>query len=430
MGAKKVIFLTWPTSYAMRFAWEYWLRLRDSDDVMIVDYTNVLNQFLLDFQLKTGSKRFFFSKMMHSINALTFRAPSFWIKVIMDSRKARTRLRMSPDFFLESPVFRKFIKEVSDALLFTNAAFPKESSESLKIGLEKLCRDVIMELPEEVFAADEWIIFNGRFPIDGVLRLFRKMTSAKLVVLEGGSKPNSHISARDLWSASEGRERMASLWHETPVATKEEIASRQFERFTKGSTDLQDYWAGHQVSSFKAIDDRQVVTFFASNEDEMLSDALVEDPYSMNSQKEAIRWIVEHAGYLNYRVVVKEHPFPPNSHYQSDKVNLIGSLSSNNQLVFLDGKSQVSSSSLIALSKLCITFGSSVGVQIVAAQKPLLVLGPNVLFRTEIVEFMWSNKDTFFQEPKKFIFSPLELHQFLFYCAEAGTNNLIRPPLF
>jgi hypothetical protein len=234
---------------------------------------------------------------------------------------------------------------------------------------------------------------------------------------------------RDLWSSAEARIDIAKYWLESPALPRIEIASAKFNAMSSGSSELQDYWSGHQSFSYSNTSVREIVTFFASNEDELLPDALNEDPYSMDTQSDAISWVIEQCLSKNLHVVIKEHPIPPSHGYRSDIHTIVREFRNHNSVDILDGHSKISSSSLINQSKFCITFGSSVGVQIIAAGKPLLILGPNILFSEEKVRRMWNQKQTFFDSPKDFLFKPADVYPFLYYCAKAGIRNQIRPPL-
>jgi hypothetical protein len=379
MAIKKVIFLTWPTPYAMRFAWDFWLQNKNTTEIAILDFTPMMNRVLKDFELRAGSRILWLTKLRHSFHAMSYVASIFWLKALLDEKRFKGGRVANRNDFLNSKLVEQFIQHVTQSLIFTNSSLPESRFHSLKAEVDSLCRKIVAEIPEEVVAADDWIIFSGRFPIDGMLRLFRLQGSGGLSIFEGGSLPNTHIIRRDLWSSTEARKDIARLWLKSSAQLREKGAHESFIAMSSGSSDLQEYWSGHQRLSYVNTSGKDIVTFFASNEDEMLPDALVEDPYSMDTQSGAISWVIEQCLSKNLHVVIKEHPFPPNHDYRSEVISIFREFRNHNSVDILDGHSKISSSSLINQSKFCITFGSSVGVQIIAAGKPLLVLGPNTL---------------------------------------------------
>lgn len=430
----KVVFVTWPAPYAMRYLWNEWLdSKRHKEQIILIDASSNMNNFLKHFSLPVASKFFFLSRIKHIGRALGAMSLAFFWQSFRDRRKfvvSSPKLNLSDiKDFLESVEYSTFIQRQASLQLML---VPSRSHSKIELEeyLDNLCSIFLSSLTKAILQADEWVFFSGRFPIDGVLRVFARFLGKKTWILEGGALPNSHSVWSDLWNPKEWREKIEIMWQKFPELERREISDAAYKEILDGRASVQTFFAGHQDEDVQHdFDGRQVVTFFASSEFELLPDALFDDDFSYSSQHEAIKWVVGEARKRGFFVIIKEHPWKPSQGFLSDRSELLGDIAPNEDIAFLDLSSRISSRSLIEKSSYCVTFGSSVAIEIVGHARPLLVLGPNVIFSEQRVSFFWNNQHRFFDNPKDFVLDAAEVFPYLFFQRQFGTKNIIKQPL-
>jgi len=417
----------------MRYLWNAWLESKQCrDSVILIDVSSNMNKFLKDFSFPVASRFFSLSRIKHCVKAVGVMSLVFFWQCLKDKRKWLVP-SPNPNFaevydFLRSPEYLAFIQRQTSLLLLL-VSNQQHARRDLEEHLENLCSKFLCSFTERLLHADEWVFFSGRFPLDGLLRIFARFLGKKTWMLEGGALPNSHCGWADLWNPTEWREKIELTWQMYPESERNEISVSSYKEILNGRSAVQTFFAGHQDEEIRCdFGERQVVTFFASSEFELLPDALFEDGLSHASQHEAIKWVVEEARNRGFFVVIKEHPWRSSQGFISDRPELLRDIPVNEDLVFIDLNSRVSSRSLIEKSSYCVTFGSSVAIEVVGLARPLLVLGPNMIFSEQRSRFFWNRRHDFFENPKDFLLEADEVLPYLFFQKKFGKKNVIRGP--
>lgn len=399
---------------------------------ILLDYTVSMNQFLRSINHRFASKKYRFARFWFSYEALGIRFLFFWFSLYKNGFKRQYCSALDPRvrIFMNSPQYEASLEHVSDGLLYVDDSLSSATAISLRYMLRSLNANIIASLPKDVLDADQWVFFSGRLPIDSTLRLLAKHLNIQTDIYEGGALPDSHLRWRDMWDASEWRQTIQTFWHERAASNQIRDVEIIVDEWKRGASRDQLFYAGHQKEILGKSSKKAVVSFFTSHEYEMPPDALERDLLSFNSQREAIDWVRSKAKEHGFHLIIKEHPSPKDYPYRSEAQRFFGKIESDEDIAFFDSKSLISSSSIIDQSDLCITFGSTISIDIVNAQKPLLILGPNFLTNESTARYLFQNRESFFLKPKNFVLSPEEFHPYLFFFRKAGYANFPRTRFF
>lgn len=235
---------------------------------------------------------------------------------------------------------------------------------------------LVDQLPSIIksISPDTVYMFNGRFSIYRTLMRICQQLKINCYIHERAGKPDRYsltfnTSPHDFnYTKAEIKE----LW-EKGDSKKETIAKKWFKDRAKGSAQAWYSFTSDQRKTLNHLNiNQKIISIFISSEDEFEAISGWENPYFTN-QNSGIDWLLNHfKEKSNILIVIRVHPNLAN--LKNSQTTYLNRLSGKNLLV-VKANEKIDSYDLLKKSSLCITFGSTIGVEAVYWGIPSLLLG-------------------------------------------------------
>lgn len=231
---------------------------------------------------------------------------------------------------------------------------------------------------------DEMIIFNGRMAVlRPVLRLTQSL-DIETYVHERSGDLNRYSLAKNIYPHDLDfmKQEIELTYQNSPLSDSEklEIATKWFE---ERADNHPQSWFSYTKKQKKGLLPKKLsfqninIAIFNSSEDEMMSISGWENPF-YKDQNDGIYQIVNEFKQTNsIKFFLRVHP-NLNKLDNSQTKFLKNDLSKFSNLEIIDANSPVSTYSLIDACDISITFGSTVGIEVVYRKKPSVLLGRSI----------------------------------------------------
>lgn len=222
-----------------------------------------------------------------------------------------------------------------------------------------------------------WFLFNGRFPVESLLSHVLRSQGAKLRFFEVGPRENSFEIYGD--SPFSHHERKSLIDASSLLADSKETSAStlKFLEVKKRGKDHATIFWSHGQDAFptrqQLAGDREVITFFASTEGELASLDFGDKGPLFPNQTLAVEWLISMIDFSKFVLIIREHP----RHLlkqRSSSLKHLAELDASN-VSYIPSDSPINSRHLIRESALCVVYDSTIGVDVILWNRPLLMLG-------------------------------------------------------
>jgi hypothetical protein len=429
-----LLILSWPSPFALRLVISVWKSQRAlGHTCRVLDLTSLMNRFCMKNSIKVGTPFFSIKKHLLFIQALRFGVFflywSIWqtkLQVTLDNLRGHHATQTD----LSEELLQQYDQGVLNSLSDLNEqkdTATKIVSQDLRMFEKKIRRRISRSLTE----VSKWYTFSGRFPIDMFFwRLSTVFDKHKdIFFVEVGRAPHSRVISPNLFSETSYRNLIDENWELRSPAHRS-LIREYFRKRLSEHTDAQFYGEQALIEKFELFGNPRVCTFFLSSLSEFLPHVMKSHNLPFPSQESVLEWLVETISSRDIVLVVRDHP-RTSSHCNIDQSAIDkAQCKLAERFLYINGKIPVSSKAIIRASNYCVTFGSSVGVDIVLLQKPLLCLGPNVLFSSDMSHAERLKFNSFFDEPKQFIYNRSHLESFALFEMIGGESLGLQKDMF
>jgi hypothetical protein len=424
VDSKRVLLIfSWPSPWAIRVLLSEWkFRRRFGWNCSVLDFSSAMNAFGKQHGLVVASPFFFIKKHLLIFQALRFWCFLFYLDMLRTSvqnRRDLVRGHVSVDHEYCDARVELYHR---GALNSMKSLYPSYADGKVMTGqseLKSLERMILTRSGQSILKISNWVMFSGRFPIDLLFWRISACFGAIPLFVETGRGPSTRVISHNLFTESGYRELVESNWKHRPDDWKT-IVNEYLDLRRKSSTPSQVFWNQGKYASVSIKTNKKICSFFLSTNEEFLPHIVDSEYLPFEKQSSALSWVVERCREHDLFLVIRDHPGKGKE--DNIDVSLLQEIQVTLQenVLFISKSDQASSIAIIEASDFCITFGSSVGVDVVLQRKPLLCLGPNVLVSQEMARMQRGRYQHFFSSPGSFIHSLNEIEKFVLFESSGG----------
>lgn len=373
-----VVFDSWPVNFAHKLSVDQAFFLSHSDNqVRFVDLTLLVNNFLRLINSPAYSKFYRFKIFWRRLHFFLLNARFYRHRVLF--YRSRYSKNLVDTDCINCNIDRQDILKLLDSNLkdiHGNQEFTSRSLDKIVDELIVNAKKVGFLIHKFDLSKEIFYIFNGRFPLDGILEILLRNHNCNLFYFEVGERPNSiEIFKNSPHNILERRRIMQEFWDKYDNPNKQDIALQHLQNRISGKDPKSIFWTKNQLSYFP-VDlpkNRKIISFFLSTEGELSAQNLDEMLLPFGSQQEALNFLLKNIDFKTWYLVIREHPSFNNF---SETNNSAFDFSQYENKVLLVSKHDKSSSlDLIKKSDLVIVYSSTIAADAVFLQKPTLILG-------------------------------------------------------
>ena len=220
---------------------------------------------------------------------------------------------------------------------------------------------------------------NGRLVVSAAVVAATRSLGIPIVLLEavGNLGDRYHVFDRSPHDLRELQEAQMSLWNGASKL-RNEVAKAFFRENYESRLSIQKSVEYTFTQEFKLLDqNRKIASFFPTTETEypVFTDFYT-SPVFGGSQQKAFLEFATIAASFDFHVIVRAHPQSPDLDNLEEKEDEIWEkLCKEVGASFISASSGVNSYDLIKKSDLCVTYGSSIGIETIYMGIPFIILG-------------------------------------------------------
>jgi len=224
-----------------------------------------------------------------------------------------------------------------------------------------------------------WYLYNGRFPADNVLSNVLRSSKKKVFYFEVGFRPASiAVYSKSPHSFQEHKERAMELWSSAPSDKRVEQCKAFMQRRTSRANLDPTFWGAFQKPGYlrKLPSQLRVVTFFLSTEGEISSLSSEEKVTLCPNQWESLNWLIQKLDFSENHLVMRAHPSYSESGEKDPflRKSIHRNLSSNS-FTYIASNDPDDSTELLYESDLVCVYDSTMAMDAIFIQKPVLIFG-------------------------------------------------------
>lgn len=388
MEMKIAVFCTWPVEFSHRLSIN--AALYGANCGLSVDVIDV-SEIAMPLYSFLNGKNYPLPSFFVSLLRKTIKRNSFYIRrgLILDSKdNDLDRIFIKPWKFkfskrrINLPNRSKNHDRYLELLILdAKGLYPHDIPISkIKRGIRKLnkIQSKVFKVISRIDDYDQWWIFNGRFPVDMILKNYAIDNGITTKFFEIGFRENSFCVYDDSpHSLIEHRKNALYFWSESNIVEREQVAIRYLENRINHCDLKSGFWNVNQSKgTVRNLPLKKIVTFFLSTEGELASSKNEIVDCLFVNQIESIKWIMNNLDFDDWHLVIRGHP-NRSSIRSKDLVLRHLPIIEENQLNFTYISEDASDDSieLIKKSDLVCIYDSSIGIDAIYLNKPLLILG-------------------------------------------------------
>lgn len=387
MPKKIAVFCTWPVEYVHRLALNtavFYSKQGDTVDLIDVSYLAVPIYSLLH------NKHKYLSGISLLLLRRLFRKNSYYLN-FKSIKRSNDLLGIQIGYKVFSPLFlfsfkRKLKNDRRYDLYLDSLFLDASGAQKDEISLKKRIRgSSILAYVKSYLALnrsrlkhyDEWIIYNGRFPVDYMLREIARENQITSKFFEVGFRENSFcIYEESPHSLSEHKKNALTFWHESNNFERNSGAMEYLENRIRHKDSKSLFWSGNQsIGNVRNLPKKKILTFFLSTEGELAS-VPFETKNIFEGQNESVIWIIQNIDFQFWHVVIRGHP---NRNLNRPKDLILKQIPQLNirgeDITYISEEDSDDSIELIKRSDLICLYDSSIGIDAIYLKKPTMIFG-------------------------------------------------------
>lgn len=253
---------------------------------------------------------------------------------------------------------------------------------------------------KEEFKIENLVIFNGRFASSKAIKsgISKHKEAVNILFYERSStleryrlKPYSPHDREKvvgeinkIWNECTNQNEAAKI-AKTFFKTKVSGKGTDWFPFSKGIQEVENNKISEILNDYIKDDKNKIISYFTSSEDEFesLGDLWLDQRFQL-SQKNIIKELSSIAIKKNILLVIRVHPNVNNASQESKSnwTNIFKELPNKNILIIKE-TNNISSYSIVNNSNIVVVYGSTIGIEALFLEKPVIVAGSSFYFGTK-----------------------------------------------
>lgn len=433
---KNIVFNTWPSEYASRLAINQAMNLlEEGESVLLIDtspltfaiYGTLHKSYLYNSHRLTMLLRYLFRKESFYINSRKIK------KLLRKNNQSITTQIWYPRLkFSRKRIFSCSERyEILAALWFDarGSTFSKSSIFARLVLKYKffLLEQSLLHYVSKLNVSERWFIFNGRFPIDRILAKIASQSNIIKYFYEVSMNGKSlSVYAESPHSYTEHRNKALQFWFKSDSQLRE----REAEDYLNGRLHKLDesirFWTVNQEAGLiRSFPKKKIYSFFLSTEGELASLKSFNQTSLFNNQWEALNFLISELDFSRIHLVVRGHPhFASTSSSDPFLSKGFDQFMKRGLISYIKANDSDDSIALLTISELVFVFDSSIGIDAISLEKPLVIFGAP--FFSSVLDNKNQNvKQIDLNEPSNFLYDRKSIHPWAFYCKKYGKPLII-----